>query len=288
MINYCKKISTVLISLLMVFAIAGCEKEVILDLADKTGAYIIVEANITDDGTRQWVRLSYSSSYYDTGRGLPVRGARVSINNGVNDFLFIENLTDSLGGYYFSDRISNNLRERDLELNIIHNEQNYFARSSWRPLPVIDSVTMRINAFSQLGFRPDTLYDIVIHFEELTTPEDHYLFNLYVNDTLLTVRPRDKGLVSDINLTDYVSFAVQNINRNRLIQGDAITLEMRSISKENFEFYNVFFFQTDLSGNPFAGAPPANIPTNLSQGARGFFQVSAVKRKTIIYDPPSK
>jgi hypothetical protein len=288
MIRNWKNKPNITIMLLLIFTFTGCEKEVILDLADKTGAYIIVEANLTDDGTRQWIRLSNSSSYYDTGRGAPVTGARISIDNGEKEFIFFENMTDSLAGYYFNDRVSNNMTNKNLELTITHNEQNYYATSSWKPLPVIDSVTMRINAFSQLGFRPDTLYDIVVHFEELTSTEDHYLFNLYVNDTLLTVRPRDKGLVSDINLTEYVSFAVQNINKNRIRVGDAITLEMRSISKENFEFYNVFFFQTDLSGNPFAGAPPANIPTNLSKGAKGFFQVSAVQRKTIIYDPPAQ
>jgi hypothetical protein len=279
-----KKLTILTLTFLLVFL--SCEKDVFLNLADREGAYMIVEADIADDGRRQWVRLSWSTSYYDQNRGKPITGAKIQIRADENMiFNFSEFATDTLEGYYFNKKISSQVRGRQLKLTIENEGLTYTAQSRWKPLPGIDSVTLRLNTFSRLGFLPDTLYDVVVHFPEPAQRENFYLFNLYVNDTLKTVRPRSKGLLSDRNLENYVSLSVLNISKSDIREGDILTLEMRSISEEYFNFYTIFFFQTDLSGNPFAGAPPANIPTNLSQGARGFFQVSAIERKSIIYVP---
>lgn len=265
--------------------ITSCEKDVVLDLANTEGNYLVVEANITDSGSRQWIKLSLSSSYYATGKGQAVKNALVSIEHGDTTFQFSH--ATNLDGVYYNDEITYSLEEASYELIIEVNGKTYTGESTYRPVPVLDSISLKISPFSNLGFTTDTIYDVFAHFSDLPGEGNHYLFNLFVNDTLRTPRPADKGLVSDINLEEYVSLSVLNINKADLKHRDTITLEMRSISKENFDFYNIFFFQTDLSGNPFAGAPPANIPTNMSNGARGFFQVSAVNKKTILFnDPP--
>jgi len=263
--------------------LASCEKDVILDLAKKDGSFLIVDANISDNGNRQWIILSQSSSYYDITRGEPVTGADVKIFDGKRSFLFAESKEDSLKGYYYSDQITFWLKEGKYDLTIITPEKVFTSSSFYRKLPEIDSVSLEISFATEQGFTRDTIYNIVAHFAQLPQPDEYYLFNLYVNDTLRTQRPNDKGLVSDVNLLDYSSLSVMNINQQNIRPGDNLTLEMRSISRENFEFHNIFFFQTDLSGNPFAGAPPANIPTNLSPGAKGFFQVSQSKKSSIIY-----
>ncbi len=259
----------------------GCEKDVILDLARKEGAFLIVDANISDNGNRQWIILSKSSSYYDVGKGEPFTGADVKISDGERIFLFSESKEESLRGYYYSDQITFWLKEGTYNLVISTPEKKFTATSIYRKLPILDSLTLALSFATELGFTRDTIYNILAHFRQLPAPNEYYLFNLYVNDTLLTVRPNEKGLVSDENLKEYTSLSVLNINNQNIKPGDKLTLEMRSISRENFEFYNIFFVQTDLSGNPFAGAPPANIPTNLSTGARGFFQVSQSKKSSI-------
>lgn len=266
----------------------SCEKEVVLDLADKEGTYIIVEANLTDGGYRQWIRLSASTSYYETEDGTGLTGAIIWVEN-ENDpsesYPFFHTETDSLRGNYYNDQISANLEGKTMKLIIEYNDRHYTAISKWRPLPDIDSLSMTKNPFSQLAFFNDTLYDMIVHFKNLKESRDYYLFNLYFNGTLRSISPSEKGLLTDAILSDYVSMPVVSFNSKDVREGDEVTVEMRSISRENFEFYNIFFFQTDLSGNPFAGAPPANIPTNLSNGAKGFFQISAIKKETIIYSP---
>lgn len=276
-----------IILILVLFAgTTGCEKDVVLDLADIEGKYVIVEGNLIDDGSRQWIRLTRSTSYYDVTTGNAVNNASVTVQGNNQSWEFQELYPDSLPGYYFNSLISASLTETTYELNFeTTDDQTFFAQSELRPLPELDSVTVKLNPFSEFDFFENTVYDVIAHFADLPDEGDHYLFNLYINNQLQTPRPSDKAPVSDENLDAYTSFAVLSFNEDDVDPGDTITLEMRSISKQNFDFYNIFFNQTDLSGNPFAGAPPANIPTNLSEGGRGFFQVSSVNRKSIIFQP---
>ncbi|MBW6478656.1 MAG: DUF4249 domain-containing protein [Bacteroidales bacterium] len=284
---YKRKYNLIILILAIITGITACEKDVILDLASIEGNYVIVEANLIDDGSRQWIRLTRSSSYYDVTTGDAVQNASVIVQGNNQSWTFSELFPDSLPGYYFNSQISSALIETTYELNIeTADDKTYFAQSELRPLPELDSVTVKLNPFSELAFFDITVYDVIAHFEDLPGIGDYYLFNLFINNKLITPRPSDKSPVSDENLESYSSLAVLSLNEEDIAPGDTITLEIRSISKEKFDFYNIFFFQTDLSGNPFAGAPPANIPTNLSEGARGFFQVSALNRKTIIFQPP--
>ncbi len=281
------KFNLIILVLALIAGITACEKDVILDLADIEGKYVIVEANLIDDGSRQWIRLTRSSSYYDVNTGNAEQNAFVIVQGNNQSWDFTELHPDSLPGYYFNSHISSALTETTYELMIeTADNQTFFAQSEFRPVPVLDSVTVKLNPFSELNFFDTAVYDVIAHFADLPGDGDHYLFNLYINNKLRTLRPTDKEPMSDVNLDEYSSYAVLNLNENDIAPGDTLTLEMRSISKENFDFYGVFFFQTDLSGNPFAGAPPANIPTNLSEGGRGFFQVSSVNRKMIIFQPP--
>ncbi len=278
-----KKIQQLFLLMVGLLVWTSCEKDVILDLSDVEGQYVIVEANITDGEEIQWVKLSYSSSYYDVSRGRGITDATVQIESGDDIFVFKQWNSDTLPGYYYNTEIPQQLQEKVYELSIEVEGEKYTASSELMPVPSIDSLSIKINPFSELGFTQDTIYDIFVHFRDLPAQENYYLFNYAINDTLRTPRPSDKALVSDENLEETVSLAIFNINREDIEDGDEITLEIRSISRENFDFYNIFFTQTDLSGNPFAGAPPANIPTNLSAGARGFFQVSATGKKSIIF-----
>ena len=256
----------------------SCEKEVILELSDREGAYLIVEANIDDASAEQWIRLSFSSSYYDVTEGAVVSGADVTVSSGSKKWVFTEQGPDSLAGFYFNSRIGEELIEGSYTLFIEHEGNTYTAASKYRDVPEIDSITTRVNFFSSSGLTEQKLFDILVHFADLPGDGDHYLIDMSINGKLQTPRPSQKTIISDEDLGKYVSRSVRTVNGDDMEAGDTIRLDMKSISREKYEFYQVFFFQTNLSGNPFAGAPPANIPTNMSEGARGFFQVSAVSK----------
>lgn len=271
--KYLKSIK-ILIFVLLIMTIS-CEKEVVLDLYSPAESFLIVEGDIDDRLANQWIRLTSSSSYYDQSPAPPVSNAMVTISDGETDYYFRECSDDSLKGFYINSAISSNLKEGIYYLTVEIEEEIYNSQSEFKTSPVIDSVTFDLNIFSRLGITTDTIFDISIHFTNIDGNDIYFLTNLYVNGRLKTVRPQDKTILRGEDLTEYVSLAVNTIDRGDIDDGDLVIVEIRSISMEQYDFYNDFFSQTSLSGNPFAGAPPANIPTNLSEGALGFFQVSS-------------
>ena len=263
-----------LILTILAVLIMSCEKEVILDLSDMEGGFLVVEGDIDDRYANQWIRLTGTTSYYDQPPAPPVSDAYVKVYDGETDFVFRESSSDSLKGFYINGALSSQLREGTYRLTIEHDGKVYLAKSEYRPVPELDSISIDLNFFTRIGIVADTIYDISIHFKNLPG-ENYYLTNLYINDKLKTTRPSDKTIISDEYLEEYASVITNSVNQQDITEGDMIIIEIRSISGEQFDFYNDFFYQTDMSGNPFAGAPPANIPTNISEGGLGFFQVSA-------------
>jgi hypothetical protein len=254
-----------------------CQKNVFLELSELEGRKIVVESRILDDAHPQWIRLTYTSSYYEVDWGRPVTDAQVEISIGEKVFPMEPSLLSS--GIYFNDTIWKYIRGSSPVLQIKHNNKTYKAESKWNPSPNPDSITIRRNPLSIIGIYSDTLYDIQVHFPRIETDDACYLFNLYMNDTLVTFRPRHRGFLCTDEMSEYVSATILTIDHKILKPKKILVLETRSISREFYEFNKIFVNQVDLSGNPFAGAPPANIPTNITGGAFGFFQVSGVVRK---------
>lgn len=263
------------IAIVSLYLFVGCEKDVVLDLADQQGQFIVIEANIDDTDSLQFVRVTRTSSYYDTTQPPPVTNANVSISGEQGTYIFEHSTIDSLAGYYFNDQINEVLQPGDYTLSVEVDNQQFTAVSTYKPVIEIDSITFEMSIFSQLGFTEVDNYNLIIHFQELPTDGDFYMFNFYSRDTLRTRSPNNRTVTDDESFEDYVSISIESFSVDVVEPGDEVGIQVKSISEENFDFHNVFFTQTDLSGNPFAGAPPANIPTNISNGAKGFFQVSA-------------
>jgi hypothetical protein len=76
---------------------------------------------------------------------------------------------------------------------------------------------------------------------------------------------QDKSKFSDDDAKDMVF----------LTSGDSMVVEFSNISKAYFDFIDDCTHQKNGS-NPMFGGPPANISTNISNGARGFFTAYAV------------
>jgi hypothetical protein len=270
---------------LLIALLYSCQKDVTLDLRPESGNLLIVEASMIDIDTTQVIRLSLTNDFYNEVP-IMVTDAEVTvfINNIPYEFTQSSSL-DSAGYYIYNSSWGFNPGDV-LRLRVLYNDEEYTAQSVALANITLDSISFSVNPFSEF-FGDGGTYDINAHFDysNRTKGELHFLFNYYANGELKSVTPSDKFAAPDENLEDYVSVAVQdfNLSLTGIESGDTITLEVLSIGKENYEFYLIFFNQTSLSGNPFAGPPPANIPTNISNGARGFFQASIVERRSRVF-----
>lgn len=273
-------------SLLSVFILMSCQEEIDLDLDTSDKQKLVVESFITDENKIQHVRLTETTNYYDPDRTPPVFGATVSVDTGNGAVDFIEmNHPDSLGYYQsivpFEGRVG-----KEYKLKVQYGDEKFLASSTMSPISKIDSISFGFSPIFEAGLTRDTVYLVSMYYYESPKQGDYYLLDVYVNDSLISETPQEKSFYDDESLEGNIKIPVYNLELNdEVYPGDTVRVEFKSISENTYKFYEVFINQTDLSGNPFAGAPPANMPTNMSEGAIGIFQATALRKKSRVFYP---
>jgi hypothetical protein len=216
-----------------------------------------------------------------------VEGADVTVEGNGDLYSFQQNSDPDSSSYYMPPSGFDLQSGERYDLEIDHEDSTYRASSKVRPVPSIDSIHLRLNPFQNASGQDiqDTSIQVVAHFDDLPQPGDHYLFNLYIGGELYSETANEKSVVDDEGWEGQrVELAAQSFSRSDADLGDTLTLTIRSVSAACDEFYAIFNDQTELSGNPFAAAPPANIPTNMSGSALGFFQVSSIRKHSRVLD----
>ena len=111
--------------------------------------------------------------------------------------------------------------------------------------------------------------------------DDYYLWRYFINGKLITDTLEKTTFASDeiVNGNYLYNFEMGFITDGAT--GDTLTVETNSITKDYYNFIISFFYETKWSSAPFAG-PPANIKTNIDNGAVGYFNTEARTRISII------
>ncbi len=266
-------------AILSMLFLTACTAEVELDLGQKERPSVVVEGFLTDSSEApQWIRVTYTTSYYNTEDVPPVDNANVTLVEGGTYYDLQQNADPDSSSYYHAPSSFDPKVGEEYRLEIDHEDSLYTSSSKVRPVIDIDSIHLRLRPFQNAQQQQqeegeiDTTFQVVAHFDELAQP-GHYLFNLYAGGELISDEANEK-VVFDAEGGREIVAAVQSFEKNEVELGDMLVLTARSVSPACEEFYDIFRDQTQLSGNPFAAAPPANIPTNISGSALGFFQVS--------------
>lgn len=269
--------------ILPLFIMAACTAKIDLDLGQKEDPSVVVQGFLTDSSEApQWIRLTYTTSYYDVDKVPPVRNAKVTLQQGGDFYDFQQSSHPDSASYYKAPSSFEPKVGEEYRLEIDHHDSLYTATSKVRPVIDIDSIHLRLTPFQnaqqqqQEEGEVDTTLQVVAHFDELSR-KGYYLFNLYAGNKWLSNEANEKRIFDDGEGNGRrIEAAVQDFEKGEVELGDTLVLTVRSVSPACEKFYDIFRNQTQLSGNPFAAAPPANIPTNISRSALGFFQVSKV------------
>lgn len=166
-------------------------------------------------------------------------------------------------------------------LTIKWQNKEYHAESYMPPVPPLDSVQFNFTK-GEVG-KED--YNIpLIFFKEPQNERNYYLFI-----TPGSNRVWPYSILSDEYLKEYVNgldvckgvapdywmTAYPYVWDGRLF--DDYFIEMHSLTKEAYEYYKVLIQQFRTDGGGYSPSP-ASPPTNLDNGALGFFRASAVNR----------
>ena len=137
----------------------------------------------------------------------------------------------------------------------------------------------------------DKNWNVLLYSKDNPDKEDFYAFSVYLNNELISDKISELEYAWDryFNGNDVNGVSVQQIieeesdgeeTEYHLKEGDWVKLEMQTINKDYYHFIDAVQEETGIQVPLFSG-PPANVPGNISNGAKGFFRVYSVDRDSI-------
>ena len=254
---------------------SSCTEIIEMDLNSEGNYKLVVEGSITTEQKNHKVTLSRTSDYFANQAAKKELGATVSITDG--DLIFHLSDDDNDGTYISENNVFGETgKTYRLDIELVNGEK-YFAESILKPIFPMDSLKYEYKK-SYMPFDQNYYYYIYLFDQEPPTKGNYYQWELYIDGIHDSDTLRDKTFISDdmINGVYISKWPIYEILEHKIVNDTSIIkIQMLSISKEEYDFKLALLIETDYSGSGFSG-PPANIPSNISNGALGFFGASDV------------
>jgi hypothetical protein len=267
--------------LLIALLLAGCEETVQLDI-NQVPVRVTIEGQVTNVTGRQYVRVTRSGGFYETGSTERVANAQVIIRDDAGEQMqFIHNPggdADS-AGYYMPSNQYIGVVGRTYTMSVQLDGRTYEATDKLLRVTKIDSMGYRPNVFREREEPSDgKIWELLIYAKEPQDTEDNYLIKYYRNDSLVYNGETDVYVLNDYGVGEKIDGVPSSVY---YAPGDKARVEMYSLSRDGFLFYSDLVTILNSDGGMFS-PPPANPRSNISNGALGFFQVSAINAKEVV------
>lgn len=256
------------------FILASCTERIDIRLDNEDARRLVVDAWLTDETKAHRVQLSLTGDYFSNTPPEMVSGAEVRITDGLETF----NLSEvSPGNYLTADHVRG-IPGHVYTLIIDWAGKTYEATSLLKAVAPIDSVGYAVSDFQDED-NDFTEYSVLLYTTEPPTTGDAYYWKGYLTDAPNDLTRTYWEVAEDkfVNGSPINGAQVLTVEGN---PGDEFVFEQYNISKAAFDFFIAIQTETIFKGGIF-DAPPANIPTNLDNGALGFFVTAGVVRDKV-------
>jgi len=261
--------------ILVVVLLSGCDEPIKLDLK-QTPPRLVIEGQMTDVKGLQFVRLTRSQDFYLSGETQRISNATVSVTDDTGEsmqFVHNPNGNEDSVGYYLPSKGYAGAIGRTYTLNVQVDGSTYTASDKLVRVTTIDSLGYQTNRFRVRDNPSDgKVWELLMYAKEPQDTEDNYLFKFYRNDSLIYTNDTDVYIFNDYGIGERIDGVSSPVY---YAPGDKARVEMFSISRDGYLFYNDLSTIMNSDGGMFS-PPPANPRSNINGGALGFFQVSAM------------
>jgi Domain of unknown function (DUF4249) len=276
-----------------VLLLSSCTERIDIEL-DNSYTRLVVYGEVTTDTLIHTVKLTTTSDYYYNEPAPPVSNAIVELREGANSFLLTESPANS--GIYETTSDFFGIPGKTYHLNISNIDINkdgvleeYSAESYLPPVGDLDSIKLK---YTENSFFSG--WEVLVYAWDNAYTKDYYSFKVKKNRELLTDTLNNFIVQSDDLFNGNYTYGItsQFLNDDSLeekaIPGDSIIFEINGITYDYFVF--IIEAQNESStSTPLFNGPPANISSNISNGALGFFTAYSIKRAgAIVPDYPEK
>jgi hypothetical protein len=263
----------------------ACTERIDIDTNDSEPVLVIYGV-ITDEFKQQEIRISRSAPYFSDLPTEAISDARVIVQSSDNKTYEFQEQPENKGYYYSSKPWAAKPDvEYQLSIEVDFNRDGQLDRyeASTTVLPTGNLDSIRIVPQTIMGHLN---YSLNIYGQDAETT-DYYLFRFVLNDASVSGKLSQYVLVDDALLNgQYINGLTlrffddiserENDSPERqrlsvyLTAGDRVDVEMSIVPKGYYDF--IIQAVDELSRqNPMFGSPPANITTNISNGAVGYF-----------------
>lgn len=253
----------------------SCDEPVRLDVTQGESR-VVIEGQVSNLDGQQYVKVSRSNGFYDSGKSPRITDASVIVKDDAgNEFQFVHNpgnYADS-AGYYLPQTSFTGEVGKTYYLMVTIDDEIYEAQDKLFRVSPIDSLAYQIDDDEKEDPEVDgKFYEVLIYAKEPQDTEDYYLFKFYRNDSLKFDFDTDIYFTDDETLGENIDGVSSPIY---FAPGDKARCEIFSLSRTAFVFYSDLQSLLNNDGGLFS-QPPASSRTNLTNGALGFFQASAI------------
>lgn len=261
----------------LIFLLQGCVKETTWTLQDEVPAMLIVDAIITDEVKTHQIRLTYPVSQLDQDP-VAVTGAGVLISNEDSTWLITEYPPNS--GIYNTPPSFFAGLGKNYTLLVSVGGKIYTAKTTMDPGSVFGELRYAMDEESKLyyvdwvanAFSTESAamwellldWSLVPGYGQLDSLENHARMLFYTLPTL--------------DVSEVFAPVMQMV---RFPAGTVITERRYSLTPQHAEFIREMLLETNWTGGLFP-VSPANVGTNLSEGAFGYFGACAVTKLSLI------
>lgn len=269
--------------ILLALMLAGCEAETDWPLQKGNDNIIVVDGILTDEKKIQIIRLSNPVSNLND---IPVPVKDAIINVTLQDSVYNFHELNGDPGTYVSDTEFAGKKNRVHSLLITKGTQVYSAKSNMEPGEVILPVTLRYAVD-----KVTRLYHITNVFNNQFNPNKPAMFELLLDWSQVPGYQNTDPEACKARLLYYVlptldvsQVFAPGIEAVNFPKATVIVERRYSLTDEYAGFIRELLSETTWQGGLFNSAA-ANIPTNLSQGAVGYFGACAVTSNTEVVGP---
>jgi len=275
-------IKQVIGGLVILLLAVACEEDIDLKLKD-TAPRFVVDGRITTDTTTHVVRLTMSADYFSNQSVPAVSGAKVTIDDG-HQLTLLSESNDEPGFYltpadYFGlPGRTYKLKIEEVDVNNDGQSEIYEAESTLQPVNDIDSIDYEYDDM-------DKVWKVFLYAQDIADREDYYMWAVSKNDSIVSdqyselISTSDEFFDGNYAHRKWVQFIKEEDEEGdvkiTIKEGDWIKLFMCGITKEFHEYLEAVDEETGFK-NPMFSGPPANVPTNISNGALGYFTAYSV------------
>lgn len=274
------------VTILVVLLFASCTEKVDIEL-DTTYTRLVVYGEITTEAKTHSIELKKSADYFFNKPAEVVTDANVEIS-WEDTTIFLTESTNRPGIYEtgpdFRGKVGKtySLRIDDVDINNDGESEEYTASSYLPPANPVDSITFQYTSTSFFK-----ILEIKVWALDPVGIKNYYLFKALVNnklisDTLTEITAQNDDFF-DGNYTNGITSQVLDMTDpgEKVQAGDTVTFELNGITEEFYNF--ILEAQSESFGqNPLFSGPPANIRSNISNDALGFFTAYSVSRSSRI------